>query len=234
MKLFVIAWRNVWRNSRRSSIAIAAMAVALWAELVYSGMITGLVDDMVAQVTNVDTGDIQVFGQRWLSRPSLHETVDDRAILAKLDQSGFPATARLQAGGLAASGELSSGVALVGLDPARDATVLSVHEQVADGRWLDPADDHGVVGSGLARSLHLAVGSELVVLSQGADGSLANDLFTVRGVLSTIGSGTDRSAVLMVEPTFRALMALPEGAHRIVVRVPPGLDLTDAVGSVAE
>ena len=234
MNLFVMAWRNVWRNSRRSLITIAAMALALWAELVYSGLMTGLLAGMVGDVTRLDLGDVQITSKQWTQRPSLHEVVDDAAILPRLDAAGYAATARLQSGGLAASGELSAGVALIGLDPTRDATVLEIHEAIAEGQWLDPADAHGVVvGRGLARTLALKPGSELVVLSQGADGSMANDLFHVRGVLMSVASGTDRGSVLMTEGMFRELMAMPTGAHRIVVRAPDGVDLTAATALVA-
>lgn len=234
MNLPVMAWRNVWRNSRRSLITIAAMALALWAELVYSGLMTGLLAGMVGDVTRLDLGDVQITSKQWTQRPSLHEVVDDAAILPRLDAAGYAATARLQSGGLAASGELSAGVALIGLDPTRDATVLEIHEAIAEGQWLDPADAHGVVvGRGLARTLALKPGSELVVLSQGADGSMANDLFHVRGVLMSVASGTDRGSVLMTEGMFRELMAMPTGAHRIVVRAPDGVDLTAATALVA-
>lgn len=233
MNLPVMAWRNVWRNSRRSFITIGAMSLALWTELIYGGLINGMVADMARDVTRLDMGDIQVSSPGWQARPSLHELVDDKAILARLDSAGFPATARLQSGGLGASGQLSAGVALIGLDPARDAQVLSVHEALADGSWLDSADPQGVVvGRGLARTLALAPGSELVVLSQGADGSMANDLFRVRGVLMPVGAGTDRGGVLMLDSTFRALMAVPEGAHRIIVRVPEGSSLDAAAQAI--
>src|SRR5262249_50434442 len=64
------------------------------------------------------------------------------------------------------------------------------------------------------------VGGELVVLTQGADGSLANDLFTVRGILGPIGDATDRAAVLIPLPTARDLLAVPEGVQQLIVRVP--------------
>lgn len=234
MNLFVMAWRNVWRNSRRSLITIAAMALALWTELIYSGLVGGMLVDMVADVTEIDSGDLQVFSPGWQKRPSLQETVDDTSIVAKLEAKGYQATARLQSGGLAASGESSAGVALLGLDPARDAKVLTVHEAIAEGQWLDVADPRGVVvGRGLARTLALKPGSELIVLTQGADGSMANDLFHVRGILMSVASGTDRGAVLMTDTMFRELMVFPTGAHRVVVKTPAGMDLTAATAEVA-
>jgi len=70
------------------------------------------------------------------------------------------------------------------------------------------------------------------VLSQAADGSMANDIFEVRGVLKSLGSETDRGGVLMSEAAFRALMAYDGGAHQIIVGRPAVLD-TAAVKAAA-
>lgn len=235
MNVFTLAWRNVWRNSRRSSITIAAMTLALWTELLYSGLMQGMLADMSGDVAKFDMGDVQVFSAKWQERPSLHEVIPgDRALLDKLDAAGFPATARLQAGGLAASGELSAGVAFVGLDPARDHAVLSIDTALAEGVWLDPADPHGVVvGRGLSRTLALKLGSELVVLSQAADGTMANDLYTVRGILRPVAASTDRATVFLTDGAFRDLFAFPEGTHKIIVRAPPKLKLEEATRQIA-
>ena len=228
MNLPRMAWRNVWRNRRRSLTTIAAMTLALVVELLYSGLVTGMFVDMEDDVTEMDSADVQVMAPDYLERPSLYSVVPDTAgVLERLEAAGIPATPRLQAGGLGASGDLSSGVALVGVDVAREAEVLKLHTAMAAGTWLDPADPKGVVvGRGLARTLALDVGSEVVVLSQGADGSVANELYTVRGVLLSVAAGLDRTAVLMPDAAFRELMVLPEGAHKVLVRRPEGADLT--------
>lgn len=235
MTLFRMAWRNVWRSSRRSFITIAAMALALWTELLYSGLVEGMVADMANDVTRYDLGDIQVHTTGWADRPSIHERVDARTLVPALEKEGFAVAPRLQAGGLAASGELSAGVVLTGVDVARDPKVLALSTAVEAGEWLDAADPAGVVvGAGLARSLALTPGSELVVLSQGADGSMANDLLRVRGVLASVASGTDRGLVLMPEARFRELFVLPEGAHRLILRAPEGMALEAATARAAE
>jgi putative ABC transport system permease protein len=235
VNILKLAWRNVWRNSRRSTITILAMTVALWVELLYSGMMQGMLVDMTSDVTELDLGDVQVFTTKWQDRPSLHEAVhDEQALLDRLDAEGYAATGRLQAGGLAASGDQSAGVMFVGLDPARDAKVLAVDQAIGEGRWLDVADPHGVVvGRGLARTLGLKLGSEVVVLSQAADGTMANDLYTVRGVLKSVAASTDRSGIFLTEGAFRELFVFPEGAHKIVVRAPKGVPLDVATAKVA-
>ena len=102
------------------------------------------------------------------------------------------------------------------------------------GKWLDDADPKGVViGRGLSRTLDLKLGDEVLVLSQGADGSVANDLFQVRGILLSVAAGLDRSAILMPETTFRELMVYEEGAHKILIRKPREASLKDAKETVS-
>ncbi len=222
MSIPKMAWRNLWRNRRRSVVTIGAMSFALLILLLYAGIVEGFMVAMEDDVLDYEVGDLQVFAGGYLDNPSLYSRIDDpEALLAELDAAGYPASARLLAGGLAAAGDLSAGVSFRGVEVEREARVSRVHERLAEGRWLDPSDGHGVVlGRRLAQILEAGPGSELVVLSQGADGSIANDLYAVRGVLGTVADATDRAAVFMNAGAFRELMVVPAGAHQIVVRRP--------------
>jgi putative ABC transport system permease protein len=220
MNIFKMGWRNVWRNKRRSFVTIAAMTLALWVMLLYAGIIPGYVNNMEQSVTQLEVGDIQVHATGFLESPSLYTSIEDAdTILAQLGQAGIAASPRLLGGGLAASGESSAGVVLRALDVESDGLVSRLSENVGEGSWLDPADPNGVVlGKHLAKTLGAKPGSELILVSQASDGSMANGLYTVRGVLSAVAQGTDRSTVLMNEAAFRELMVFPRGAHQIVVR----------------
>ena len=213
---------------------MAAMALGLWVMVLYSGLVEGMLVDMVGNITDTELGEIQIVAAGYRDDPSLYATLEDPdALLAALDQAGLPSSARLVSGGLAAAGTASAGVSLVGLEVARDRAVSDLYARVARGDWLDPADPRGVVlGSRLARTLQAAPGDELLVLSQGTDGSIANELYTVRGVLSSVGA-VDQAGVLMNSAAFRELLVLPEGAHQILVRVPQGRDLLVARAEVA-
>ena len=222
-----MAWRNVWRNTRRSVVTIGAMTLALFSMVIYSGLVEGYFQGMVRNVVDLEFGDVQVHAAGYLDRPSKYTTIDDAAgLLARLDAAGVPASARLVAGALIGTEESSAGVALRGIDIEREALVSGLHEVVAEGQWLDPTDAQGVVlGRRVARKLLASPGDELVVLAQAMDGGATDALLTVRGVLQGVGDGTDRSAVLMNEATFRELMAFPRGAHQIVARRPQGASL---------
>jgi ABC-type lipoprotein release transport system permease subunit len=231
-----MAWRNVWRNRRRSLVTMGTMMVALCALVVFAGLMRGMENAMEANVVELETGDVEIFARGYEERPSLYVRIaDPDALLARLDGAGYPATARLRASGLAAAGASSAGALIVGVDVARDRRVSRVDREVAAGAWLDPADAKGVViGRRLAKSLGLAPGGEILLLANAADGSMANELYRVRGILRGMGDAIDRGGIFMNAATWRALLVVPDGAHQIIVRRPAGVDLATARATVAK
>jgi ABC-type lipoprotein release transport system permease subunit len=230
LNILGMAWRNVWRNRRRSAVTIAAMSLALLVMILYAALMEGYLRGMERSVLDLELGDLQVFAGDYRTKPSLDTRIDDPSrLLALLDEAGFRATARLLAFGLAAGEESSAGASFRGVDVERDATVSDIHEHVERGRWLDPADPKGVVlGRRLARTLGVGLDEEIVVLSQGADAALAAELYRVRGVLRGISDATDRTGIFMTSDAFRELLVVESGAHQIIVRRPSGLDLEAA------
>ena len=71
MNLFKMAWRNILRNRRRSTVTIAAMSFALFFELFYAGLVAGYTNDMEGTVTDLEVGDVQIHAQGYLETPSL-------------------------------------------------------------------------------------------------------------------------------------------------------------------
>jgi len=236
MNVFKMGWRNVLRNRRRTAVTVSAMAFALTAEVLYSGLLPGLLQGMEDDVVDLEMGDMQVFGGDYLERPSLWERIEDHhGLLEKLDAAGYPAAPRLNGGGLMAAGENSAGVAFRGVEVERDAKVSLIGQKVATGTWLDASDRKGVVvGKALARTLGVKPGDEVVVLTQATDGSMANDLFHVRGILMSVAGGTDRGIVYMNADAFRDLLVFPEGAHQLLVRRPDDVPLPDAAQVVKD
>ena len=226
-----MAWRNVWRNTRRSGVTIAAMTFSLFMMICVTSFYEGMLKKMEAKITDVEIGDIQIHDPSYRNNPSIYNSMAASTNVAdKLESIDYQTAERLLGSGLVASDETSSGAAIFGLSLNDDADVSLVFERISDGDWLSESDPHGVVvGRLLARSLSVSVGDELVLLSQAYDGSMANDLFTVRGILSSISEVTDRGGVFMLDSTFRDFYALQGGAHRLVVKRPKGVELDQAL-----
>ncbi len=226
MSILKMSLRNVGRNRRRSLVTIAAMTLATFVMLVYGTLMTGILVSMERNAVIMDTGQVQIHKPGYLEDPDLYGLIDNSDdILSKLNKQGLDAAPRLYGFGLGASGSSSAGVSLRGVDIEREAHVTKLHDHIREGQWLDAKDPQGVVlGHSLAHSLGAKIGSEIIVLSQASDGSMANDLFKVRGILNSVNESINRGGLLMPAATFRELMVVPNGAHEIAVM---GEDLTD-------
>ncbi len=215
-----MAWRNLWRYGRRTVTTIAAMTLALLTLIVWTSFVQGFLRDLETTIVEVEIGDLQVYPPEYRTQPSIFDRIGTSAELVDtLGAMGFDASARLLGGGLAAAGEASAGVSLRGVETEQDARVSIVYDRVAEGSWLDPSDPAGIViGGRLARTLDVGLGDEVVLLSQATDGSIANGLYTVRGILAPFSEATDRGGVFLVRQAFLDFFVLPGGAHQVVVR----------------
>ena len=222
MNILSFAIRNVKRNWRRTLVTTSAMGFAGMIMILYASLMEGLFQASERNAVAMDLGDIQIHAHGYRRDPDLYTRIADaNHLVQSLQQAGLHATQRLYGFGLAAAGSSSAGVQLRGIDLKNETTVTQIHRHLMQGRWLDPSDPHGVViGRKLARTLNVNVSDEVVVVSQATDGSMANDLYRVRGILKSVGEEIDRAGFFMIAPAFRELMVLPEGAHEITIMRP--------------
>jgi ABC-type lipoprotein release transport system permease subunit len=236
MKILSIASRNVFRNWRRTLVTTLAMGFSGFIMTLFAALMAGMLQTSERNAVAMNLGDIQIHAEGYRDDPDLYNRIDNTAgLVNKLQQAGFHATQRIYGFGLAAAGSTSAGVQMRGINLKNEATVTQVHKHVMQGQWLADSDPMGVViGRKLARTLGVRPGDEVIIIGQATDGSMANDLYTVRGILKSIGEEVDRAGFFMVERSFRELMVLPEGAHEIaVMRSDRSSDLESAAAQVA-
>lgn len=236
MKILSIASRNVFRNWRRTLVTTLAMGFSGFIMTLFAALMAGMLQASERNAVAMNLGDIQIHAEGYRDDPDLYNLIDNTAgLVNKLQQAGFHATQRIYGFGLAAAGSTSAGVQMRGVNLKNEATVTQVHKHVMQGQWLADSDPMGIViGRKLARTLGVRPGDEAIIISQATDGSMANDLYTVRGILKSIGGEVDRAGFFMVERSFRELMVLPKGAHEIaVMRSDRSSDLESAAAQVA-
>lgn len=234
MEIRKMAWRNVWRNPRRSSVTIAAMTFSLLMMILFTSFYEGFLNKMEANIIEVEIGDIQIHERNYRNKPSIYNSIKDSETIANtLESLNYQTSERLLGSGLVASDETSAGASIYGINIAADADVSLVYERVLHGQWLDPTEPRGVViGRLLARTLDVDVGDEIILLSQAYDGSMANDLFSVLGILGPISERTDRSGIFMPQQSYIEFFSSRRDAHRLVVRRPADVDLPSALADV--
>ena len=236
MRILSMASRNVIRNWRRTLVTTLAMGFAGFIMILFASLTEGLLYTSERNAVAMNLGDMQIHTEGYRDDPDLYKRIDNASdLVRKLQQAGFHAAQRVYGFGLAAAGSASAGVQLRGIDLTNEATVTQIHKHVMQGNWLADTDPKGVViGRKLGRTLNVKPGDEVVIIGQATDGSMANDLYTVRGILKSIGEEVDRAGFFMVERAFRELMVLPQGAHEITVMRPDrSRDLESATTQVA-
>ena len=220
MQVLRLAIKNIVRYQQRTLITILAMAFAGAIMIFYAGLMEGWLRAMETNAVSMEMGEVQIHAPGYRDDPDLYTLItDEGTILEQIKQEGFIAAGRLLGGGLAAAKENSTGVSIRGVDLKAEQQVVLLHNHIRSGSWLSENDRKGVVvGRQLAMILDVQPGSELVLVGQAADGSLANDLYTVRGVLKSVGQGIDRGGLFMNDQAFREFFVLDHGVHEIVLQ----------------
>lgn len=236
MQLLSLAMKNVLRYRHRTWVTVLAMAFAGGIMIFYAGLVEGWLGAMETNAVSMEMGEIQVHARGYRDDPDLYTVIPDyRSVVSQADSLGLVASARLLGGGLAAAHENSTGVGIRGIDLETEKQVVLLQNHVFSGTWLTAAGSRQVVlGYWLAKILDVQPGSEIVLVGQAADGSMANDLFIVQGVLKSVAQGIDRGGLIMSEQDFRDFFVLPEGVHEIVLkRVADDVPIEQAVEELA-
>jgi ABC-type lipoprotein release transport system permease subunit len=213
------AWRNLWRNPRRTLVTMSAVGFGTAVLITSLALMDGLVRQAVNSATNLMMGQVQVHAPGFLADRSLYKSLKHpEAILAAARARGVDAVARSYGFGLAALGHKSSGAQLWGVDPAAEKRTFDLARHLARGSFLAerPAGE-AVLGAKLARSLQAKVGDKIVIVVQAADGSMGNELYRVRGVLKSVGEAIDRTAVIIHALDFRRLFASGGRIHEVAL-----------------
>jgi len=220
--LAAIAYRNLWRNRRRTLLTLSAMVVSSSLLILALGVFSGMMADMMASATEQYHGHIVVSKRGYQDDHDLYATLADQQLPARLAQSPgvLAASPRLRAFGLLSSSEVSRPVELLGVEPARETQVTTLMRQLVDGSPLTADAGNGaLLGEGLARRLGVGIGDDLVFVTSAADGSIGNDLLRVTGIFATGDTGHDNGLALVGLNWLQQLLVLPGQAHEIALRI---------------
>lgn len=182
----VLAWRNLWRNYRRTLIMLLAIALGAWAMIFMTALLRGMVDDMVRQGIVMLPGHVQMHAAAYRDDPSVSHSLPapDKALLEVLGGVDVTAwTSRVKVPAMISSEYENRGVTLLGVDPEGELALGFKSEDIVEGRFLGSADDPGVViGRKLMERLETRLGKRVVLMSQDPDNAIAEGGFRVVGV----------------------------------------------------
>ncbi len=204
MLLLKLAFRNILRQRRRTILTVLSMTGGYILCCLSFSLTEGSYKNVIRIFTMDHTGHIQIHRDDYLQRPKVFKGIDDTPQQRQeiLSQPGVNSIApRVFAPALAYAGTRNTPVQIVGIEPQLEKTTSRLFDKVNQGQYFDVnlnADGYysAMLGMGVAESLQIKIGDELILISQGADGSIANDIYIVTALVGTRNSW-DRNKVYL-------------------------------------
>ena len=226
METLLLAWRNVWRNRRRTLITIIAMSFSLMLIQAFHNLSFGVYAQMVDSGVRSGSGHIAVYrGDYALSRDDrllwqmsdLGEMADLQARISGLDgvKAALP---RIYLPALAQSSRESRGILLTGIDPIAENGINPLLKKIDAPALIKSLDGRdALVGSRLLSELKLKVGNKFVVTAQGPKGQLSSELLRIRGVVKSGIREVDGSLVMVGRQRAALMTGQTEAIHELAV-----------------
>jgi len=225
-----LALRNILRNRRRSILTILSMGSGYLLLSFMLAMSEGSYNNIIDIFTRDHTGHVQIHRGNYLQRPSLYKTINNvDSLMADLEKHSLVTAVapRIYGPSLAYGKEKTFPANVIGIDPLLEAETTYLKEKVKQGTYLSSGMTNSskmtnngyfpaMIGKALATNLHLNIGDELILISQGIDGSIANDVYEVVAIVGSSES-YERMNVYLSLDAMRQFLSMGNQVHELAV-----------------
>jgi len=236
--LMRLAWRNLWRNHRRTMIMLLAITLGTWAMIFMTALMRGMVSQMVSDGISALPGHVQAHDPDYRDDPSVANLIDvsDAQLSERFSTAGFVGWAtRVRVPAVVTSEYDSRGVTLLGVDPLRERDLTFVDYAAVEGRFLESVDDTGIViGRKLANTLNTKVGKRIVLMSQDPDNEIADRGFRVVGLFEANVKAFEENYVFAGKATTQKMLRIGDRVSELVVLGDDYRDVEDAYERTVE
>ena len=216
-----MAWRNIWRNPRRTLLTIAAIAFASMILVFMLSFQLGCYETMINTAVKISTGHLQIQAQGYLKDKKMRLVIKDPDKVAKfldtvkgIDNYTF----RTNGFALVSSDKRTYGVVVTGIDPLKEANVSSIKSLIRKGRYLQEDDEYAaLIGELLSNNLKVDINDEITILGQGRDGSIAAAVLTIKGIFNSGIDEFDRNVIMMGLKGFQEIFSMGTSVHEAVI-----------------
>jgi len=202
-----LAWRNLWRNRRRTLITISSIVFSVLLASWMRSMQEGSYDSMIDNVVKFYSGYLQVQDSAYWDKRTLENSMkvppDLKSRIEGIEDVTL-VSHRLESFSLAANHQHSKPAMVMGIEPEAENRITSLSKRIKTGTFLQTGDAGVVLGEGLAGFLNLGIGDTLVMIGQGYHGISANGLFPVKGIMEHPNPEFNKRLVFMDLENARA------------------------------
>lgn len=229
-----LAWRNVWRNRRRSLINVAAMGFGLAAIMFGQSMMRSLQAQLIEKATGSFTGHVRIqrrdvdeakFPDKFMADPELG------AKLLDADPRVLVWGRRIQITGLVSAPKMSLGALICAVEPDKERKITDMSTYIKEGEYLGKDPKGVVMGRKIANRLDVRLGEKVVLMAQAADGSMGAEVFRVVGIHETGSESFDGQMVWIPLKAMQELLGRPGQANQLAGKLK---NIEDAPAVAAE
>jgi ABC-type lipoprotein release transport system permease subunit len=234
-----MAWRNLWRNGRRTVLTLFSIAFGLFLAVLMTAMQDRNWADMIDLAARLGGGHVTVQHEEFRDTPTLDRTVDGVSAIAERaleDPEVTHVSVRVAGQALLSTASSSRGAAFVAVDPrAETPSTLAVLEAIVEGEMFGSSDDPGIVlGARLAENLGVSLGKKVVYNMTDRHGDIIAGLGRVVGIVRTGSPSVDNGLCLLPLNTMRRALGYgPEEATRVAVFIDDQRRSDDVAGRLA-
>jgi len=234
---FQLGWRNLWRNPKRTVVIMVAVIIGIWSMIFLGALMRGISEQMVRNGIATLTGHIQIHHKDYRNDPVVENSIPDVDLMQRVLAKSLPAHARwsprVRVNAVASNARHSGGVTLVGIYPQKEADISFIGQAVADGRYLNAEDHHGIiVGRVLAEKFETKLGRKLVLMSQDVNQEIASRAFRIVGVFRAEMEATEKQFVFVTLPSVRQMLKLDKQISEISILLADQTEVDSVAASV--
>jgi ABC-type lipoprotein release transport system permease subunit len=220
--LLQLAWRNVWRNKRRTVITISSIFFAVLLALFMRSLQKGSYENMIRNSVELYSGYIQVHAKGYWRDKSINKliTVTDtlREAIASTPHVNY-FISRLETFALAASNDISKGAIVIGTSPGEEDRMTKLSGKVISGQYFTDSTRGVLVSEGLAGYLHLALGDTVVMIGQGYHGANAVDQYPIIGIIRFTNPQANNNTIYAPLALLQQFTAAPGLSSALVISI---------------
>lgn len=221
MLMINLAWRNLFRNLRRTVLTCTLISSALIVLILFDGMMLGMIDTMVSGVTKTLAGEAQVHqkgfrdnleSEFYLSNPKkIEESLTSDARVSAH-------ASRVIVGGMIASTRNTIGGLVYGVDAESELDVSKISDAVYTGSYLSGEKREIMIGKVMAEILEVELGDRIIITAASVDDNeIIQELFRVSGLLDFGQTRLDESVAFINLSAAQTFFGMQGRIHEIAV-----------------
>jgi ABC-type lipoprotein release transport system permease subunit len=218
-----LAWRNVFRNKRRTIIASIAIGIGLAALIFVDGLLIGMKDSMIRSATSSFLGEAQIHLEGYRQTREVNETINQlEKIKNELEKAQVVKNfaPRAMSYAMITSAANVRSVQLVGVKPQSEKYLSKIDEAIREGSFFESDNPRDVlIGSELAEILEVGLGDRVVItVSQAESGDLSQEMFRISGLFHFNTQEMDKGMIFIRLDKAQEMLNIGDGIHEIAVQ----------------